>query len=47
MDIVIITAYMRPEYLWLCLEYLSKAVGAHVDKEYWLCQDMRPEGAEL
>ena len=43
MDIVIITAYMRPEYLSLCLEYLSKATGARDDKQYWLCQDMRPE----
>ena len=42
MDIVIIPAYFRPEYLSLCLEYLSKAEGARNNKEYWICQDMRP-----
>lgn len=41
MDIVIVPCYMRPEYLSLCLEYLSKAEGAHEGKEYWLCQDFR------
>jgi hypothetical protein len=41
MDIVLIPAYMRPEYLSLCLEYLSRADGAREDKEYWICQDMR------
>jgi hypothetical protein len=40
-DIVLIPAYMRPEYLSLCLEFLSKADGAKNDKEYWVCQDMR------
>lgn len=43
MDLVLIPAYMRPELLSLCLEYLSKAEGAHNDKQYWICQDMRFE----
>ncbi len=42
-DIVLIPAYMRPEYLSLCLEYLSKAEGARDGKEYWILQDMRFE----
>src|SRR5277367_3036273 len=41
MDIVLIPTYMRPEYLALCLEFLAKAEGAHDNKEYWICQDMR------
>ena len=41
MDIVLIPAYMRPEYLSLCLEYLAAAEGARDNKEYWVCQDMR------
>ena len=41
MDIVLIPAYFRPEYLSLCLEYLSKAEGARDDKQYWICQDFR------
>lgn len=41
MDIVLIPTYFRPEYLSLCLEYLSKAEGARNDKQYWICQDMR------
>lgn len=41
MDIVLIPTYMRPEYLALCLEFLSKAEGARDNKEYWICQDMR------
>jgi hypothetical protein len=42
-DIVLITTYFRPEYLSLCLEYLSKAEGAQDDKEYWVLQDFRFE----
>lgn len=41
MDIVLIPCYYRPEYLSLCLEYLSKAEGARNNKEYWVCQDYR------
>lgn len=41
MDIVLIPAYFRPEFLALCLEYLSKAEGARDNKEYWVCQDFR------
>jgi hypothetical protein len=41
MDIVLIPAYMRPEYLALCLEHLAAAEGSRQDKEYWICQDMR------
>jgi hypothetical protein len=41
MDVVLIPAYYRPEYLSLCLEFLSKAAGARLDKEYWICQDYR------
>lgn len=40
-DVVLIPAYMRPEYLSLCLEFLSKAEESHDNKEYWVCQDMR------
>ena len=40
-DIVLIPAYMRPEYLALCLEHLAAAAGARDDKQYWVCQDMR------
>ena len=42
-DIVLIPAYMRPEYLALCLEHLAAAAGARDDKQYWICQDMRHE----
>ena len=42
-DIVLIPAYMRPEYLTLCLEHLAAAAGARDDKQYWICQDMRHE----
>jgi hypothetical protein len=37
-DIVIITSYNRPDYLRLCLEYLSRAQGI-ADKEIWICVD--------
>ncbi len=39
-DIVLVPTYYRPEYLSLCLEYLSKARGIQ-DKEIWVCQDFR------
>ena len=42
-DIVLITSYMRPEFLSLCLEYLSKAEGARDGKEFWLCHDFRKD----
>lgn len=37
-DIVLITTYNRPDYLRLCLEYLSRAEGI-ADKEIWICVD--------
>lgn len=37
-DICIITSYNRPDYLRLCLEYLSRAEGI-ADKEIWVCID--------
>ena len=43
MDVVLIPCYHRPEFLSLCLEYLSKAEGARNEKEYWLLQDYRPD----
>lgn len=43
MDIVLIPCYYRPEFLSLCLEYLSKATGARDNKEYWICQDFRKD----
>lgn len=39
-DIVIVPTYYRPEYLSLCLEYLSKAKGIQ-NMEIWVCQDFR------
>lgn len=39
-DIVLVPTYYRPEYLSLCLEYLSKARGIET-KEVWVCQDFR------
>ena len=42
-DIVLIPAYMRPEYLALCLEHLAAAPASRDDKQYWVCQDMRFE----
>ena len=43
MDVVLIPCYFRPEFLSLCLEYLSRAQGARDNKEYWICQDLRHE----
>ncbi len=37
-DVVIVPTYDRPEYLAVCLEYLSEARGI-ADKEIWICQD--------
>lgn len=42
-DIALITTYFRPEFLSLCLEYLSKAEGARDNKEYWIFNDFRFE----
>lgn len=39
-DIVLVPTYYRPEYLSLCLEYLSKARGIE-NKEIWVLQDFR------
>jgi len=36
-DLVLIPAFARPEYTWLCLEHLAKH-GAR-DKEVWVAQD--------
>ena len=37
-DVVIVPCYERPEYTFLCLQYLSRARGIH-DKDVWICQD--------
>jgi hypothetical protein len=42
-DVVIVPTYERPEYAWVCLEYLSRARGIE-DKEVWLCQDNHEDG---
>lgn len=39
MDLVLITSYNRPQYLRLCLDYLSKAEGIYQDKAIWLFID--------
>jgi len=41
LDIVLIPAYYRPEFLALCLEHLSKTEGSRDDKQYWIMQDYR------
>ena len=38
MDIVLVTTYNRPDYLRLCLEYLSRAAGIE-NKEIRICID--------
>jgi len=38
MDVIIITSYNRPDYLRLCLEYLSRAEGIET-KDLWICID--------
>jgi hypothetical protein len=43
-DVVIIPTYDRPEYLWVCLEHLSKAHGIQ-NKKLWVCEDNH-EGVE-
>jgi hypothetical protein len=42
-DIVIITTYMRPEYLQICLEHLAQATSTATPKEFWICADRRPD----
>jgi hypothetical protein len=42
-DIIIIPTYMRPEYLNLCLSFLAGAEFTDTPKEFWICQDMRPD----
>lgn len=37
-DIVLITTYFRPEYLYLCLQALADAEGG-TEKEYWVIHD--------
>ena len=37
-DVVIVTCYSRPDYLRLCLDYLSVADGVK-DKEIWISID--------
>ena len=37
-DIVLVTTYNRPDYLRLCLDYLSRAAGIET-KEIWVCVD--------
>lgn len=41
-DIVLIPTYLRPEYLWLCLEKLSECKNPGTDYEFWICADRRP-----
>jgi len=42
-DIILVTTYLRPEFLYLCLEYLSKTDPTATPKEFWVCADNRPE----
>jgi hypothetical protein len=37
-DIVLVTTFFRPEYLWCCLEAISRADGGK-DKEVWVAHD--------
>ena len=37
-DIVIVTTYFRPEYLWMCLASIAEADGGQ-SKEIWISQD--------
>ena len=37
-DIVLVTTYFRPEYLWLCLQAIADADGGK-DKEVWVAHD--------
>jgi hypothetical protein len=37
-DTVVIPTYDRPEYLWVCLEHLSRAHGIQ-NKRIWICED--------
>ena len=41
-DVVIVPCYERPEYTFLCLQYLSRARGIH-DKDVWICQDQHKD----
>lgn len=41
-DVVIVPCYERPEYTYLCLQYLSRARGIR-DKEVWMCQDQHKD----
>ena len=40
-DLVLIPTYTRPEYLYLCLEYLANSERTSSEKEFWICQDFR------
>src|SRR5260370_24039439 len=42
-DIVLIPTYNRPEYLTLCLSFLAGTDCTDTPKEFWICQDMRPD----
>ncbi len=41
-DVVIVPTYDRPEYLWVCLEHLSRAHGSGT-KEIWICEDQHAD----
>lgn len=45
-DVVIVPCYERPEYTFLCLQYLSRARGIH-DKDVWICQDQHKDTGPL
>ena len=40
MDIILVPTYMRPEYLFLCLERIANSERP-TDSEIWICQDFR------
>lgn len=42
-DVILVPTYMRPEYLWLCLEHIGKAKSTDTTKEIWVCGDRRAE----
>ncbi len=42
-DIILVTTYLRPEYLQLCLEHLANTERTDMSKEFWICADNRPD----
>lgn len=41
-DIIIVPTYDRPEFLWVCLEQLSKVDGIE-NKIVWICEDIHAD----